>query len=256
MCYYGSSGKTCPIWSHISGDDEPVPKIGNPQMESDTGGGGEGKRILVIWRWGELILVSRSEPLDEELEEDGVEEGDTNAWKRQLTAERRVVFSLTAETRSVDGVRGRIWLVKWRESTWRNAHVSWVEEAGREVNEKKVFPIDLWKIYQWGKHTCQVLPFYAVCVPQFCYLDLVIKWKGVSKAKQFLSIHPLFVTTLSLFMASQVFAGINPSCLWVRAGYTLDKSPAHGRAFTDGRGCHARWGSVLCKELKFASTVI
>ena len=28
--------------------------------------------------------------------------------------------------------------------------------------------------------------------------------------------------------------------LWAKAGYTLDKLPAHHRAFTDGRGCHAR----------------
>ena len=33
-----------------------------------------------------------------------------------------------------------------------------------------------------------------------------------------------------------VFAGANPSCLRARAGYILDKSPAHHRALTDGRG--------------------
>lgn len=45
-------------------------------MESDTGGGDGGGRI--IWRWGELILESGAEPLDEELEEE--EEGRTKAW--------------------------------------------------------------------------------------------------------------------------------------------------------------------------------
>ena len=37
-----------------------------------------------------------------------------------------------------------------------------------------------------------------------------------------------------------VFAGANPSCLWARAGYTLDKLPAHRSALTNGRGRHAR----------------
>lgn len=50
-------------------------RIGN-LMESDTGGDDGGGRI--IWRRVELILVSGTEPLDEELEED--EEGRTKAW--------------------------------------------------------------------------------------------------------------------------------------------------------------------------------
>ena len=54
------------------------------------------------------------------------------------------------------------------------------------------------------------------------------------------SIHPLSVTALSLLWGRRVFAGANPSCLWAKAGYTLDESSAHCRALTDSRGRHAR----------------
>ena len=50
--------------------------------------------------------------------------------------------SLTAETWLADSVRGRICLVKWRGSTWRNTHVRWMEGAGRDVNEKIAFLIE------------------------------------------------------------------------------------------------------------------
>ena len=42
------------------------------------------------------------------------------------------------------------------------------------------------------------------------------------------------VTASSLLWGGGGFAGASPSCLWARAGYTLDKSPAHRRALTDG----------------------
>lgn len=62
--------------------------------------------------------------------------------KWQLTANRRTIPSLTAETWLADRVRGRLWLFNWRErereSTWRQGHVRWMEGAGREVNEKIV----------------------------------------------------------------------------------------------------------------------
>ena len=46
------------------------------------------------------------------------------------------------------------------------------------------------------------------------------------------SIHPSIVCNhFIIFMGSRgVFAGASPSCLWARAGNTLDKSPAHRRA--------------------------
>ena len=61
----------------MRGGDEAVCRIGN-LMESDTGGGDGGRRI--IWRQGELILVRGTDPLDEELEEDEDEEGRMKAW--------------------------------------------------------------------------------------------------------------------------------------------------------------------------------
>ena len=54
------------------------------------------------------------------------------------------------------------------------------------------------------------------------------------------SIHPLSVTTLSLYGVTGVFTGVNPSYLWVRAGYFLDKSPAH-------RWALHWWQSPPCK---------
>ena len=43
------------------------------------------------------------------------------------------------------------------------------------------------------------------------------------------------VSALSIFQGVVRFvAGANPSCLWVKAGYTLNKSPAHrGSYFGD-----------------------
>ena len=41
-------------------------------------------------------------------------------------------------------------------------------------------------------------------------------------------------------MGSQGLFLSKPSCLWARAGYTLDKLSPHRRALTDGRGRHAR----------------
>ena len=44
----------------------------------------------------------------------------------------------------------------------------------------------------------------------------------------------LSVTALSLSMGSQgLVAGANSSCLRARAGYSLNKSPAHHRALAD-----------------------
>lgn len=70
------------------------------QWSLDTWGGDGAGKILEIWRQGELILVSRTYYY--------------GGW--QQTGER---------------FGGRIWLVKWRESTWRKA-VRWMEGAGRE----------------------------------------------------------------------------------------------------------------------------
>ena len=45
------------------------------------------------------------------------------------------------------------------------------------------------------------------------------------------------VTTLSLFQGVSGFvAGANPGCLWAKAGYNLDKSPAHRRALKSNLG--------------------
>ena len=66
------------------------------------------------------------------------------------------------------------------------------------------------------------------------------------------SIHPSIVTALSLLWGRGVFAGANPSCLWARAGYTLDKTPAHHRALTDGRGHHARCQLHIRSNLGFS----
>ena len=61
------------------------------------------------------------------------------------------------------------------------------------------------------------------------------------------------VTALSLFQGvTGVFAGANPSCLWARAGCSLDKSPAHRRALTDGRGRHARCQLHIRSNLGFS----
>ena len=66
-------------------------------------------------------------------------------------------------------------------------------------------------------------------------------------------IHPLSVTASTLLWGHRFFfAGANPSCLWARAGYNLDKSPAHHRALTDGRGCHARCQLYIRSNLGFS----
>ena len=48
----------------------------------------------------------------------------------------------------------------------------------------------------------------------------------------FPSIHPSIVCNrfIPFYGVTGVFGGANPSCLWARAGYSLDKSPAHRRA--------------------------
>ena len=48
------------------------------------------------------------------------------------------------------------------------------------------------------------------------------------------SIHPSNVCNhfITFYGATGDSAADNPSCLWARAGYTLDKSPAHRRALT------------------------
>ena len=51
--------------------------------------------------------------------------------------------------------------------------------------------------------------------------------------------------------------GPNPVLDGCRPGYSLDESPAHRRALTDGSGCHegancasgAIWGSVSCSRI-------
>ena len=63
----------------------------------------------------------------------------------------------------------------------------------------------------------------------------------------------LSVTTLSLFLwGHRVVAGANPSWLWTRAGYSLDKSPAHHRILTDGRAHHARSQLHIRSNLGFS----
>ena len=46
--------------------------------------------------------------------------------------------------------------------------------------------------------------------------------------------------------------GADPSCLRARAGYSLDKSPARGRALSDGRGLHARCQPHIRSNLGFS----
>ena len=64
----------------------------------DTGGGDGGGWIVEIWRQGELILVIRTEPLNEELEVDGMEEGGT-----EMTAGSREESCFKFESRDMIG---------------------------------------------------------------------------------------------------------------------------------------------------------
>ena len=58
-----------------------------------------------------------------------------------------------------------------------------------------------------------------------------LKWEVMSSS----------ATASSLSMGSRgVAAGANPSCLWARVGYSLDKSPAHRRALT-GEQCGVQY---------------
>ena len=67
------------------------------------------------------------------------------------------------------------------------------------------------------------------------------------------SIHPLSVTTSSLLWGHGGFYwSQSQPCLWVRAGYSLDMSPAHRRALTDGRGRHARCEPHIRSNLGFS----
>ena len=52
---------------------------------------------------------------------------------------------------------------------------------------------------------------------------------GVAGLEVHPSIHPLSVTALSLLWGRRIFVEANPSCLWVKAGYSLDKLPVHHR---------------------------
>ena len=53
------------------------------------------------------------------------------------------------------------------------------------------------------------------------------------------------VTALSLFQGVAGFvAGTNPSCLRAKAGYILDKSPAHSRALRSNLGSLLECGSA------------
>ena len=56
---------------------------------------------------------------------------------------------------------------------------------------------------------------------------LVTRLKGLNIIHP--SIHPLSANPLSLYVVAGVFCGASPSCLWVRAGCSLDESPAHHR---------------------------
>ena len=54
------------------------------------------------------------------------------------------------------------------------------------------------------------------------------------------------------YRVAGVFAGADPSCLLARAGCSLDKSPAHRKALTDGRGFHAKCQLLIRSNLGFS----
>lgn len=107
----------------FGGSGRAVRGIENPRMESR--------------HWWLVVVMEEERPW--RCDDRGVDLGDSNlasGWrsgggrgeggshgclKWWLTDERRAALSLAAETWLADSAGGKIWLVKWRGSTWRNS---------------------------------------------------------------------------------------------------------------------------------------
>ena len=65
-----------------------------------------------------------------------------------------------------------------------------------------------------------------------------------------LSCH-LLLPLYPFFKGAGVVTGANPSCFWAKAGYTLNKSPAHCRALTDGNCNQEQFGAQYLAQRHF-----
>ena len=83
-------------------------------------------------------------------------------------------------------------------------------------------------------------------------------WTWCSSNRQQEKCYEFFFWKITFSRGHRIYWSQSQSSLGENAGYTLNESPAHRRALTDGRGHHARcqlhirskfWGSVSCLRI-------